>query len=280
MRKILFVFIALVLLTGCAKTATEAPAVVTEETAAEIAGMIYIPSGEFQMGCDPEHNAGFSCVADVLPLHPVNLDGYYIDQFEVTTEQYSECVAAGACEAPSNPFSETQESYYGNAEFADFPVVYVRWQDANNYCTWAGKRLPTEAEWEKAARGTTPTTYAWGDEELSCSLGNVYDNSTAGACVGDTSKVGSYPEGASVYGVMDMTGNVWEWVNDWYTETYYKDSPSDNPGGPEGDTNRVLRGGSWAAQPVVQLVASRSFDPYFNSSSDVGFRCAATPGGK
>lgn len=237
-----------------------------------------IPAGAFQMGCDSSNPAENGCTANAWqvyeqPLHTVYLNAYAIDKYEVTNARYKSCVDAGGCTAPQAPGSHTRPSYYGNPIYADYPVINVTWQQAAAFCAWAGKRLPTEAEWERAARGGSDTRkYPWGDSAPACTKANYWGE--AGGCVGDASRVGSYLSGASPDAVMDMAGNVWEWVNDWYLAGYYEISPGSNPQGPTTGTHRVMRGGSWDFDGSFLRSAFRSGGVPANWSGYVGFRCA------
>ena len=242
-------------------------------------GMVLIPAGTFQMGCDSDNSAE-SCNSDEQPLHTVYLDAYYIDRYEVTNVRYQACVDAGACMSPLSIRSGTRASYYGNPTYDDYPVVNVLKSFAVNFCAWEGKRLPTEAEWEKAARGNGDLRkFPWGNEAPTCIHAN-WGGQPSG-CVGDTNAVGSYPMDTSPYGVMDMAGNVQEWVNDYYNADYYSLSPDHNPTGPpEKIKYDVMRGGSW--YPVNDMsgnqmrVAKRGWDLSTVYGSMYGFRCVRT----
>jgi formylglycine-generating enzyme required for sulfatase activity len=218
--------------------------------------MVYVPAGEFIMGSEEGDK-------DEQPVHTVYLDAFYIDKYEVTHAQYRACVEAGACDEPWHI-----TYYYDNADYAQHPVVYVSWYQASAYCEWANKRLPTEAEWEKAARGTDGRTYPWG-EGIDC------DHAQYSECGGQTVPVGSKPKGASPYGALDMAGNAQEWVADWYDAHYYSHSPSRNPQGPDSGRYKVLRGGSAVSIESCVRAAYRYYFPRPDiTRNGVGFRCA------
>ena len=229
--------------------------------------MVYVPAGEFQMGS----NEGNS---DERPVHTVALDGFWIDKTEVTNAQYGKCVEAGPCDG--SEFADDSE-YSGATQ----PVVGVDWTDARDYCNWAGVRLPTEAEWEYAARGPEGWLYPWGNEfdgtKLNyCDRNCEYKQADESADdeYAKTAPVGSYPGGASWVGALDMAGNVWEWVADWYDEDFYERSPKLNPPGPDSGSSRVLRGGSWFYSPDYVRGSFRlDWFPVFRSDHS-GFRCA------
>jgi len=288
MKKISLLLLALaLLLAACGQTepggvGTGDVGKVEEKTSStDKMKMILIPGGTFQMG-----GLNDQAQSDEKPNHKVTLKGFWLDKTEVTNAQYAQCVAAGACEIPNELKSSTRNDYYTNAEYADYPVVYVTWNDAKNYCEWAGRRLPTEAEWEYAARGTDFRNFPWGDAEPAEETANFgYKNK-------DTVKVGSYPGGASPFGILDMAGNVWEWVADYYSASYYEKSPAENPTGPDKPgvhgLQMVLRGGSWADEIAELRLSNRGFAIAQNLEADklsasyagqanerTGFRCAA-----
>ena len=237
---------------------------------AETDGMVlvYVPAGEFRMG-----SAGSDSLArdNEKPQHTVYLDAFWMDRTEVTNAMYALCVKAGACQPPASVKSSTRSSYYGDSSYDNFPVIYVSWSEAAVYCTWAGRRLPTEAEWEKAARGTDGRLYPWGNASPDANRLNF------NMYVGDTTAVGSYPSGASPYGALDMAGNVWEWVADRYSSTFYSGSPASNPSGPASGAHRVLRGGSWGYANRFVRAAVRGWDYPADRFNDFGFRCAHSP---
>jgi formylglycine-generating enzyme required for sulfatase activity len=201
----------------------------------------------------------------------IYLDSFYIDKFEVTNALYKICINSGACQPPPNISSRTHFSYYEDSKFDNYPVINVDWDMANSYCAWRGARLPTEAEWEVAARGVDKRTYPWGNN-LDCSYAN-YTDSSGQACFEDVSPVDKYDLGISPFGVYGLSGNVWEWVNDWYSENYYPTSFVVNPQGPKPDKYRVIRGGAWDDDNNSTL--SRNWHDPALGSDTIGFRCAA-----
>ena len=238
--------------------------------------MIYIPEGEFVMGSRNCSNARtYEC-----PSHSVYLDSYWIDETEVTNEMYRKCETDRVCVPPKTQSSASHSYYYGNSQFSDYPVIYVDWYQANDYCQYVGKRLPSEAEWEKAARGDLEYSYPWGDI-FQCDYGNFDDDRVFDGdfvpggpdCDGytDTSPVGSYPGGESPYKVLDLSGNVWEWVQDYYG--YYDRSDDYNPSGPRSGIEVVLRGGSWTNDMDLARTTFRAHNEKTFVNNDIGFRC-------
>ncbi len=223
---------------------------------------IFVPAGDFIMGDDLGDE-------DNSPSRTVWLDGFWIHQTEVTQQQYALCVAAGAC---SPPLKVTNQPYwFDDPEKANWPVTGVNWEQANAYCDWIVARLPSEAEWEKAGRGVDGATYAWGEAEPTCGLGNF-----AGCeAPGFPRQVGVSLEGASPYGLVDVAGNVFEWVNDWYTEDA-SGLPAENPLGPETGLQKVVRSSSYTTSPDQSAIALRSASEPSLARADLGFRCVLT----
>jgi len=228
------------------------------------------------MGCSAHYNEGNDCYEREFPLHTVYLDAYRIDASEVTNGQYTQCVTAGACTVPSSLSSSTPNPYYAHREYADYPVIYVDWHQAQAYCTWTGGSLPSEAQWEKAARGNADVrTFPWGDESPDCTFVNFA--SPIDGCVLSLKAVGSFTSGSSPYGLLDMAGNVAEWVYDWFSETYYRISPEKNPTGPATGADKVLRGGSVLSMAFQLSVSNRIIGNPAGAFGDWGFRCAYSP---
>lgn len=248
--------------------------------------LVFVPGGEFTMGSKlykPER-----------PEHQVYLDAYWIDKTEVTNEMFVKFLNDNVsqisideenivnydnhfiygliclnCSDWTDRITWDSSQFSATSGYENHPAAIVTWYGADSYCKWAGRRLPTEAEWEKAARGPDARIYPWGDTIPNETLLNFNDK------VGTTTDVGKYPDGASVYGALDIAGNVKEWVNDWYDETYYQNSPSSNPLGPDSGEERVLRDTGWYETFPDARSSARLFgyDPNYLRTT-VGFRCA------
>ncbi len=231
--------------------------------------MLFIPAGTFTMGSDDDR------FPNEAPAHKVYLDAYYIGKTEVTNAAYYLFwLAEGGDDSNRTPIS------YGEAfgewpaiakTKPNYPVIGVSWNDAVAYAAWVGKRLPTEAEWEKAARGTDARRWPWGDSFSQPPKANVWHAKDG---FKHLAPIGQYPTGASPYGALDMAGNVWEWTADWYSDTYYHRSERRNPEGPEVGSRRVVRGGSWLNPARLSRCATRIGHYPKNGTSFIGFRLA------
>ena len=246
----------------------------TITTPKDDAVMVYVPAGEFLMGTTDEDMEDFKELFPLRdpvrydnerPQRSVFVDAFYIDKFEVTNQQYKQFLAETGYE-PKHYLD------YEPHNAPNFPAAVLKWEDAAAYAKWAGKRLPTEAEWEKAARGTDGRHWPWGNEWDDTKLSG---NDGTGLRDGyrETAPVGQFPQGASPYGAHDMAGNLWEWVSDWYDPNYYRNAPTNiNPTGPETGDGHVLKGGGWAENHDFTRCASRLGG---NPGSLIrGFRCA------
>ncbi len=242
-----------------------APALSRQISGKDGAPMLLVPGGEFVMG---------STTAGEDPPHRLQIDAFYIDRYEVTNGRYQKFIEATRHRAPQHIVDPNYDLWTGKTPapgVADLPVINVDWYDAAAYCRWAGKRLPTEAEWEKAARGTDGRVYPWGNEAPAAARLN-FSRRWQGALT--LQPVGSFESGGLPYGAQDMAGNVWEWVSDWYDEGYYRVTPERNPQGPAKGSSKVLRGGSWTnSGESVRATHRREEDPEMRNG-DAGFRCA------
>jgi len=237
--------------------------------------MVFVPGGRFDMGSDKTQP---DAEDDEIPRHSVALSSFWLDQTEVTNAQFARCVAAEACTPPYPPVLAIHEGYYEGPEYASYPAINVDWQHGQNYCNWAGGQLPTEAQWEYAARGPNGRLYPWGDRPPDETLLNYAE------IVNNTTPVGSYTDGASWVGAFDMAGNVWEWTADWYR--FYPSTPQINPTGPDRGPGHVLRGGSWYdgasfVRSANRYVVREAYAEYGRPRSygfGVGFRCVVQTG--
>jgi formylglycine-generating enzyme required for sulfatase activity len=214
----------------------------------------YVPAGSFSMGMGNGD----------APQKNVSLDEYWIYKTDVTNKMYAQCVATGNCAAPAQ---ELGTPIYTNPDYGDYPVVGVTWDMAANYCQWVQGQLPTEAQWEKAARGTNGSDYPWGSDNPGCDLVNAV------GCLGHTSGVNDYPSGKSPYGLLDMAGNVFQWVNDFYSATAYDGITGANPTGPTSGDSHVIRGSSFESDMSQTLSGLRHYGASAYTSRDLGFRC-------
>jgi formylglycine-generating enzyme required for sulfatase activity len=222
--------------------------------------MVAVAAGPFLMGCNSATDN--QCKPEEQPGRTVTLKAFQIDKFEVTQDQYTACIDAGACDNPTCEW---------NCDQMQLPATCVTWPAAKKFCAWAGKRLPTEAEWEKAARGTDGRKYPWGSEEPTCQRANMI------GCIEGPSAVGAYASGASPSGALDMGGNMVEMVSDWYDENYYQSAPTTDPQGPAtppSGTRYTGRGGGWKSEADWLRASVRDWYVPTDAGKSLGFRCA------
>lgn len=274
---IIIFFIPLLLLLACSEgmeshTSTPSP-IKTITSPIDGASMVFVPAGDFLMGSS---DADIELYKEIFPLRDISrfdnerpqrtvyVDAFYIDKLEVTNQQFKQFLS-------DTGYKPKHYLDYPPHNTEDQPAVVLDWSDAAAYAKWAGKRLPTEAEWEKAARGTDGRIWPWGNEWDPTKLsGNDGTGLIDGYVL--TAPVGQFPQGASPYGALDMAGNLWEWVSDWYVSDYYEYAPNKNPMGPESGDGRVLKGGGWAENLDFTRCANRfGGNP---GSLIIGFRCA------
>lgn len=229
-------------------------------------GMVLVPGGNSTIGALP---SDYSAAKDAQPMKIISLKPFYVDVLETTNRDYAKCVAAGKCAEPAAIESETRPDYFSYEGYGRFPVVNVTWNDAKNYCEFVGKRLLTEAEWEKAAMGVNEyRRYPWGN-----GAPQPYYMNMSGI-PGDTEMGNSYPKGASPFGVMDTVGNVSEWVSDWYSEDAYQQITPDHLNGPEAGTRKVIRGDSFKTPLELVNITNRYQLEPDQANSFTGIRCA------
>ncbi|MCG3174635.1 MAG: Hercynine oxygenase [Myxococcota bacterium] len=239
--------------------------------------MDYVPAGPFIMGCDPKQDP--ECEEDESPVREITLSAYWIDRHETTAGAFRDCIAAGAC--GSSTYGEYMQSAtctVGDKKAFDQPVNCVSWRGADAFCRWAGKRLPSEAEWEKAARGPQGRKYPWPSGPPLCmrAVFHADKNDRSGCGQAKTWPVGSFPSETGPYGSLDLAGNVFEWTASWYNGLYYAQAPALDPPGPQHGSQRVRRGGSFRTAAKYIRASYRGRDEPLKFMDDVGFRCAVS----
>lgn len=267
----ILLIVSLFFLQGGALAAEQLPPSLTGKDGAPMA---LISEGSFPMGVPKAARDGGM---DERPNHDVFIDSFYMDIYEVTNGRYLQFVTDTGHRVPEHPTDASRGLWQGNMmpeSVTDLPVINVDWFDSQAYCEWAGKRLPTEAEWEKAAKGANDWRFAWGDVEPTTEHANF--NQPAWRGESTLVQVGMYEKGKSPYGIYDVAGNVWEWVSDWYEVDYYSHSPTHNPQGPETGKDKTLRSSGWQGETPQMRVFTRIKSVPTDRNDSTGFRCAQT----